>query len=112
MKENRAVVGVITFAIALCFGSAQAESNHLLGTNKSPHVKTRPVDFNVDIKPIFDKHCTKCHGEKKQKSDLRLDSRANILKGGDLGEPAASPGHPEKSTIIEFISLSSSDNCL
>ena len=110
MKENRAVVGVVFFTIAFCFGSAQAESNDLVGTNKSPQVKTRPVDFNADIKPIFDEHCIKCHGEKKQKSDLRLDSRANILKGGDLGEPAASPGHPEKSTIIEFISLDPDDD--
>ena len=96
MKINRALVGAVIFAIAFCFGSARAESNDQVETDKSPNDKMPPVDFNTDIKPIFDKHCIKCHGEKKQKSDLRLDSRANILKGGDLGEPAASPGHPEK----------------
>ena len=47
------------------------------------------VDFETQIKPIFDEHCIKCHGPEKQKSDLRLDSRASILKGGDLGEPGA-----------------------
>ncbi|MDD7986641.1 PSD1 and planctomycete cytochrome C domain-containing protein [Lentisphaera marina] len=68
------------------------------------------VDFDTQIKPIFDKHCIKCHGPEKQKSDLRLDSRESILKGGDLGEPGAHPGHPEKSTIIEFISLDPDDD--
>jgi len=68
------------------------------------------VDFETQIKPIFDEHCIKCHGPEKQKSDLRLDSRASILKGGDLGEPGAHPGHPEKSTIIEFISLDPDDD--
>ena len=63
------------------------------------------VDFKKDIEPIFDEHCAKCHGEKKQKSDLRLDLRSSILKGGDLGEPGAVPGHPEKSTIYKLITL-------
>ena len=63
------------------------------------------VDFEKDIKPIFDERCAKCHGEKKQKSDLRLDLRSSILKGGDLGEPGAVPGHPEKSTIYKLITL-------
>ena len=63
------------------------------------------VDFEKDIKPVFDEHCAKCHGEDKQKSDFRLDLRSSILKGGDLGEPGALPGHPEKSTIYKLISL-------
>jgi hypothetical protein len=68
------------------------------------------VDFEKDIKPIFDDRCAKCHGEEKQKSDFRLDDRASILKGGDWGEPGAVPGHPEKSSIIEFISLDPDDD--
>lgn len=63
------------------------------------------VDFEKDIKPIFDERCAKCHGEEKQKSEFRLDVRDIILKGGDLGEPGAVPGHPEKSTIYKLISL-------
>jgi len=62
-------------------------------------------DFKKDIEPIFEKNCYKCHGEKKQKSDIRLDLRSSILKGGDLGEPGAVPGHPGKSTIVKLISL-------
>ena len=63
------------------------------------------VNFKKDIKPIFEEHCAKCHGEEKQKSEFRLDVRSVILKGGDLGEPGAVPGHPEKSNIIKLISL-------
>ncbi len=32
-----------------------------------------PVDFVREVRPIFQKHCYECHGEKKQKSGLRLD---------------------------------------
>ena len=66
---------------------------------------SQAVDFEKDIKPIFDDRCAKCHGEKKQKSDLRLDLRSSILKGGDLGEPGAIPGDPENSTIYKLITL-------
>ena len=66
---------------------------------------SQAVDFEKDIKPIFDDRCAKCHGEDKQKSDFRLDLRSSILKGGDLGEPGATPGNPEKSTIYKLINL-------
>ena len=31
-------------------------------------------DFSKTIKPFLEKHCTSCHGEKKQKGKLRLDN--------------------------------------
>lgn len=30
--------------------------------------------FNKVVKPFFDQHCTSCHGEKKKKGDLRVDT--------------------------------------
>ena len=32
------------------------------------------IDFKTQIYPILEAHCFKCHGEKKQKGDLRLDT--------------------------------------
>jgi len=32
------------------------------------------ADFDKIIAPFFKQHCTRCHGEKKQKGDLRLDT--------------------------------------
>jgi MYXO-CTERM domain-containing protein len=48
--------------------------------------------------------CSKCHGAKKQKGKLRVDSVAALLRGGSEG-PAMVPGQPEKSTIIQRIKL-------
>ncbi len=33
-------------------------------------------DFDAVVAPFFTSHCTECHGEKKQKGDLRLDTLA------------------------------------
>ncbi len=45
-----------------------------------------PVNFSRDIQPIFQTHCTGCHGAQKALSQLRLDSKqsaARVLKPGD-----------------------------
>jgi hypothetical protein len=66
------------------------------------------VDFTRDAWPILEAHCVQCHGAKKQKSSLRVDSRAALLKGGDAG-PAIIPGDPDKSYLIELVSSRDAD---
>ncbi len=61
------------------------------------------VDFKNEIKPIFEQHCLDCHGPNKQKSELRLDKRAILLKGGSTGLPSIVPGQPDKSHLVELI---------
>src|SRR6516164_3629671 len=41
--------------------------------------------FETKIRPILAGSCVKCHGEKKTRGGLRLDSRAALLEGGDSG---------------------------
>ncbi len=55
--------------------------------------------FEKEVRPVLADHCYKCHGPKKQKSSLRLDSRELILKGGELG-PVVVPGKPDISRLI------------
>ena len=55
--------------------------------------------FEKEVRPVLADHCYKCHGPKKQKSSLRLDSREFILKGGEFG-PVVVPGKPEMSRLI------------
>ncbi len=42
-------------------------------------------DFKTHILPILQDSCVKCHGEEKQKDDLRLDTFEYTLKGGEHG---------------------------
>jgi hypothetical protein len=72
---------------------------------QTPAVATSPQAlefFEKQVRPILAEHCFSCHGEKKQKGGLRLDSRAALLRGGDDG-PVVTPGDPEKSTVIRAI---------
>ena len=62
-----------------------------------------PVDFVRDVRPILEKHCYECHGEKKQKSGLRLDIKSAALKGGDATAPDIIPGDARKSPLIQLV---------
>src|SRR5438309_1779083 len=41
--------------------------------------------FETQVRPLLAANCVSCHGEKKQKGDLRLDSLGGALKGGKDG---------------------------
>ena len=58
--------------------------------------------FDETIRPLLETHCIKCHGEKKQKGNLRLDARTSALQGGDDG-PAIVPGKPDQSHLLDRI---------
>jgi hypothetical protein len=55
--------------------------------------------FEARIRPVLVENCLKCHGPKKQKANLRLDSRDALLEGGD-GGPVVKPGNPDRSPLI------------
>lgn len=61
-----------------------------------------PVDYLRQVKPIFEKRCSACHGALKQESGLRLDAGSFILKGADSG-PVVIPGDAAKSAITARI---------
>ncbi len=58
--------------------------------------------FEKSVRPVLAEHCYKCHGPEKQKAELRLDSRAAVLKGTDLG-PVVVVGKPDESSLIQSI---------
>lgn len=60
--------------------------------------------FENRIRPQLVEHCYECHSASAQKvkGGLRLDSRENLLKGGDSG-PAVVAGAPEQSLLIRAI---------
>ena len=71
-----------------------------------------PVDFGREVRPIFEKHCSECHGEKKQKSGLRLDVKAAALKGGDNHGPNIIPGKARESSLIHLVTSRDEDEVM
>ncbi len=58
--------------------------------------------FETKIRPLLVERCIECHGEKKQKGGLRLDSRAAWQAGGENGA-VIKPGDSEASPLIKAV---------
>lgn len=63
----------------------------------------RAVDFEKDIRQIFESRCLECHGPDKRRAEFRVDQRAILLKGGDSGLAAIVPGNPAKSHLLDLV---------
>ncbi len=68
-----------------------------------PNVQEAAIYADV-VKPIFETRCYSCHGAKKQKGKLRMDSPEALLKGGKNGEVII-PEEPGESEMIQRLLL-------
>ena len=59
-----------------------------------------PIQFTRDVRPIFARHCTVCHGGVKSAGGISFVSRQRAFTEGNSGEKAIVPGHPESSALI------------
>jgi hypothetical protein len=92
--------------VAILFGLSLA----LSATGAEQWTPTQTEFFENKIRPLFVNDCYKCHSQQapKLKGGLSLESRENILKGGDTG-PAIVPGNPDASLLIEAIRYTNED---
>jgi mono/diheme cytochrome c family protein len=78
-----------------------------LGLTKS--VQAGPASaYTERVAPLFEKHCIGCHGQKRQKAGLRLDSFAAAMRGGRHGAVIRA-GDARASELIARITLPRTD---
>lgn len=78
-------------------------------TMPTTSVSTSPTVFHSVVTPIFAQHCVECHGTKKTKGDLRLNTFANVMKGGESGS-TITPGSVTDSELARLIQLPATDD--
>ena len=61
------------------------------------------IEFNRDIRPLFSRHCTACHGGVKEAGKISFLYRDKALAEGKSGERAVVPGDPEKSEVMRRV---------
>lgn len=63
------------------------------------------IDFNTQVKPIFNKKCISCHGGVKRKAGFSLLFRSEALAVNESGKPAIIPGKPDQSELIRRLTI-------
>jgi formylglycine-generating enzyme required for sulfatase activity len=66
------------------------------------------VDFSKQVKPILEANCLSCHNPENVKGELLMDTRENVIIGGEYG-PALEPGKPDKSSLYTLTILDPDD---
>jgi len=62
------------------------------------------VDFNSQVKPIFDKYCLECHCEEDEQA-FRIDITSDMML-------YVNEGHPETSDLYTYMTLEEDDDLL
>ena len=68
-----------------------------------PLTAAQKADYAKLIQPMFDAHCVSCHGPKKEKGKLRLDTLEATLKGGK--NPTFVIAKPDSSMLLARVFL-------
>src|SRR5687768_18009216 len=74
-----------------------------------PKPVSRQISFREDVKPILEASCVKCHARGQSKGGFKIETREQILQGGDSGA-AVVPGKSEESYLIELVAGTDPDN--
>jgi mono/diheme cytochrome c family protein len=104
-RDGRTFVGaVVSGGAFIASVGSPSLANAALASDPSrlPAATTGSVDFEREIKPLFESACVKCHGPEKAKNGFRIDSRSHALAGGDHGVDII-PGDSAKSPLVHFV---------
>ena len=97
MKARAILAGLGALGLAVIAPAKEVDVSKL-----PPASNQQNVNFEKDVKPLFDKSCVKCHGAEKPKAKLRLDSLSAVLKGSQNGKVVES-GNSAKSVLIQNV---------
>ena len=110
---------LLTTAMMMSAGHHGGEITHGDPMDKAPwkldeeaakeEVIVDPIVYTNIIHPILEQKCITCHGEKKQKSGLRMDSYAALLDGGEETD-CLIPGDTENSAMVTYLHLPMEDD--
>src|SRR5947207_6897658 len=93
------LLGLATAGLSVLAADKKLDISKLDLSKLPPAAAKKGVTYAKDIRPLLEASCFRCHGEEKQKGDLRLDSLEALLKGGEDGKVLI-PGDSKKSLLV------------
>ncbi len=75
-------------------------------------VKRGAIDYFQQVQPLLEAKCLECHRGSKAKGDLRLDTLADALRGGESNGAGIVPGKPDHSAILQRVTTEDEDSIM
>lgn len=97
-RRPRLVRGACGAGLAIASGALAAD----LDLSKLPPPAAMQVEFDRDVKPIFESRCFRCHGTERPKSGFSLATREAALRGGHESAEDIVPGDSARSRLIHY----------
>src|SRR5436309_1755027 len=86
-----------------CLADSPPSSSAASRDDELPAAATTKIDFAKHIQPILKKSCVSCHTQGKHKGGLSLETRADLLEGGESGAVVV-PKNSGESLLIRMVS--------
>jgi cytochrome c len=100
MRPVFSTAGFALLAVAIAGCNTVSEPTPPLpGSTADP---ASPAFYTGHVKPIFQKHCYRCHSGMNHRGGLSMATAASLMKGGETG-PDIVPGDPEASLMVRLI---------
>jgi len=93
------VLGLVTVGWSVMAAEKKIDLSKVDVSKLPPPADKKGLTYAKDIRPLFEASCFRCHGEQRQKGELRLDSLEAALKGGEDGKVIV-PGASKKSLLV------------
>src|SRR6266496_1625751 len=93
------ILGLVTAGWPVLAAEKKIDLSKIDVSKLPPPAEKKGLTYAKDIRPLFEASCFRCHGEEKQKGELRLDSLEAVLKGGEDGKVVL-PGDSKKSVLV------------
>jgi len=93
------IFGLVTASCSAMAADKKIDVSKIDVSKLPPPADKKGITYAKDIRPLFEASCFRCHGEERQKGELRLDSLEAVLKGGEDGKVVV-PGASKKSLLV------------
>ena len=93
------ILGLVTAGWSVLAADKSIDLSKIDVSKLPPPADKKALTYAKDIRPLFEASCFRCHGEERQKGELRLDSLEAVLKGGEDGKVVV-PGASKKSLLV------------
>ena len=92
------VAALLSLVVAGC-NTVNQPTPPVPGSTNDP---ASPAFYTGHVKPIFQKHCFRCHAGMNRRGSLSMSTRAALMKGGKTG-PDIIPGDPDASMMVKLL---------